>query len=82
MKKSVRVKRKLKRQMLTNRTQRSLRPNGTGAATMWQPSVGLYGVALCLGSLSPYSFTGGNHLQGQTESIPAAVIKDRRQMKS
>ncbi|HEX8889722.1 MAG TPA: hypothetical protein VF779_11115 [Pyrinomonadaceae bacterium] len=76
------MKRKLKQQMLTNRTKRSLRPNGTTAATMWQPSVRLHGVALCLGSLSPYSFNGDNNLQGQTESIQAAVIKDRRQMKS
>jgi hypothetical protein len=70
--------------MLTNRTKRDLTPNVTTAAatTMWQPGVGLHGVALCLGTLSPYSFTGGNNLQGQTESIQAAAIKDRRQMKS
>ena len=69
--------------MLTNRTQRSLTPAATGAATtMWQPSGGLHGVALCLGALSPYSFTGGNQLQGQTESIQVAAIKDRRHMRS
>jgi len=69
--------------MLTNRTKRDRTPNAaSAAATMWQPSAGLHGVALCLGSLSPYSFTGGNRLQGQTEAIQAAAIKDRRQMKS
>lgn len=57
-------------------------PNVT-AATMWQPSGRLHGVALCLGSLSPYSFSGGNSLQGQqAETIQRSAIKDRRQMKS
>jgi len=66
--------------MLTNRTKRAWTLNVIEAATMWQPSVGLHPVVLCLGRLSSYSFTGGNNLQGQT--IQEAASKDRRQMKS